>query len=214
MPSTHISTSLRQVPGASRSPPENQFCQAYPCACARATFSFVVMSIVALPSRYLIGSWKATTPSPGEPLPPLSIQAAAPADAGRDVDARQQLVEPVDRGLLERDQDQVPALGVLQQTSEHVRVLDVLGIGLGGRAALDFEIDRDLRERAQHLVEGGDAEIGGPVALRRLLPASSDAAEAVRLAGELVAVVVAGLRGEPVGRIEPLDLPQGERGLP
>ncbi len=154
----------------------------------------------------MIGTWNAATPGPGDP--PLSSQLATPGMPGARSIFGHQLVEAVHRRLLERDDDQVAALGVLEQRREHLGVLDVLGVGLGRRAALDLDVDRRAREGAHHLTQSGHSEVGGAEALGRLAVAGGDAAEAVGLAPQVVAVVVTRARREPVGGVEALEAPE------
>ena len=99
---------------------------------------------------------------------PAEQPGGGAVDAGGQVDPGHELVEAVDRGLLERHDDQVAPLGVLQQGREYLGVLDVLLGGLVGRAALDLDVDWRPRERLQHLGEGRHAEVGSPEARRRL----------------------------------------------
>ena len=156
----------------------------------------------------MIGSWKATTPSPGD-LPPSS-QLAAPPMPGRHGQRGHELVEAVDGLLLEGDDDEVAALGGLQRPRQRVGVREVLVERLGLRAALDLDVDRRVREGAQDLLQRRDAEVGGGEALRRLALAGRDAAQAIGRARAVVAVGVAAA-GEPVGGVELAQLRQRER---
>ena len=135
----------------------------------------------------------------------------AAVDPGRDRHSRHERVEAVDRGLLERDDDDVAPLRPPEQLRERLGVLHVLGRRLRRRAALDLDVDRRARERPHHGLERRDAEVGPGVALRRLALAGGDAPQPVGRLRAIVAVGVVAL-GEPVRAVEPLDLAQRVRG--
>jgi hypothetical protein len=117
-------------------------------------------------------------------------------------------VEAVDGRLVERDDDQVAPPRAAQLPCEQLRVAQELGRVVV--AALDLDVDRRARERAQHLAQRRDPEIPPRVAARRPAVARPRAAQRVaprRQPGDRVAP-----RHEEVRRVEPPDLGEREVG--
>jgi hypothetical protein len=87
-----------------------------------------------------------------------------------------QLVEMVDRPLVEGDDDQVAPGRAVEHRGQQLGIAQELGLVVV--AALDLDVDRRAREPPQHLGEPRHAEVGALEAARGLAVARPHAAQA------------------------------------